>query len=321
MNQAQLISAASGAALAAHQRYGIDRTKRVEVFDVLRHVAGEVFFRPLKRICGAYLPSRNAPPGVLINSNLPLSRQRYTAAHEFGHLFLNHSTASVDEMTGVSLEERTNWSDEENIAEAFAAFFLMPPGLVESSLRELQISTLTPETAYLLSLKMGTSYRATVNQLQTLKKLTAAQGKEFRKVPPKQIKNEISEHVASRHDVWVLDEHWNGQKVFPAAQDAIVLQLREIPTSGYIWTWNHDPEGLSMVADRFVDEPSSAIGGERVRELVLEVESGFRPEQIELERRQPWDPGSEPSAQFRVDVVPQEVRKSGPLVLPTLQSN
>ena len=321
MNQAQLLSAASGAALAAQQRYGIDRTKRVEVFDVLRHVAGEVFFRPLERICGAYLPSKNALAGVLINSNLPLSRQRYTAAHEFGHLFLNHNAWSVDEITGVSLEERRTWSDEENIAETFAAFFLMPPALVESSLRELHISRLTPETAYLLSLKMGTSYRATVNQLQTLRKLSAAQAKKFRKIQPKQIKNEISEHVAARHDVWVLDEHWNGQKVFPAVQDAIVLQLREIPTSGYIWTWHCNPHGLSTIADGFADDLTPAIGGERVRELVLEVASGDRPDQIDLELRQPWDPESEPSAQFKVDVVPQELRKSGPLVLPRLQSN
>ena len=256
MNQAQLVSAAAGAALQAHKRYGIDRTKRVEVFSVLRHVAGEVFFRPLKKICGAYLPAGSCPPGVLINSNLPLSRQRYTAAHEFGHLFLGHSAVSVDQMTGVSPEERRNWSDEENIAEMFAAFFLMPQALVDTSLRELNISELTPEAAYLLSLKMGTSYRATVNQLQTLKKLSGPKASEFRKVPPKQIKRAISEHVAARHDVWVLDEHWNGQKVFPAVEDAIVLQLREIPTSGYIWTWHQNPQVLSMVADGFADEPT-----------------------------------------------------------------
>lgn len=321
MNQAQLVTAAAGAALAAHKHHGIDRTRRVEVFDVLRDVASEVFFRPLKRICGAYLPLKDGLPGVLINSNLPLSRQRYTAAHEFGHLFLNHSAVSVDEMTGVSLEERKNWSDEENIAETFAAFFLMPTSLVDGSLRELNITALTKEAVYLLSLKMGTSYRATVNHLQTLKRITGAQAAAFRKIPPKQIKSHLSEHVASRHDVWVLDEHWNGQQVFPAVQDAIILQLREIPTSGYTWTWHQNPKMLSMVADTFADEPTSAIGGERVRQLVLEVSSGDRSDRIDLQRCQPWDPQSDPSAKFTVDVVPQELRKSGPLVLPTLQFN
>jgi Zn-dependent peptidase ImmA (M78 family) len=320
VTQAQLITAATGAALLAHRRYEIDRTKRVEVFSALRKAAGEVFFRPLRKICGAYLPLKDCPPGVLINSNLPLSRQRYTAAHEFGHLFLNHSAVSVDEMTGLSFEERRNWSDEENIAETFAAFFLMPQALVESSLRDLNITALDPETAYLLSLKMGTSYRATVNHLQTLRKLSGAQAARFRDIPPKQIKSGISEHVAARHDVWVLDEHWNGQQVFPAVQDTIVLHLREIPTSGYTWMWHRSPEILSMVEDKFADEATSTVGGERVRELILEVASCDHPDRIDLERRQPWDADSEPSAFFNVDLVPQEIRKSGPLVLPTLQA-
>jgi len=319
VTQAQLVTAATGAALAAHKRYGIDRTKRVAVFDVLRRAAGEVFFRPLKKICGAYLPLKDCPPGVLINSNLPLSRQRYTAAHEFGHLFLKHSVVSVDEMTGISFEERSKWTDEENIAETFAAFFLMPQGLIEGSLRELHITALTPEAAYLLSLKMGTSYQATVNHLQTLRKLNASEAAHFRKVKPKQIKSELSEHVAARHDVWILDEHWNGQQVFPAVEDTIVIHLPEIPTSGYTWVWQHDPDLLSIIDDRFVDESDLAIGGQRVRELILEVSSGGHSDRINLVRRQPWDANGEPSALFSVDLVPQETRKSGPLVLPTLQ--
>jgi predicted secreted protein len=318
VTQAQLVTAATGAALHAHTRYGIDRTKRVEVFNVLRKAAGEVFFRPLKKICGAYLPLRGCTPGVLINSNLPLSRQRYTAAHEFGHLFLKHSAVSVDELIGVTFEERRNWSDEENIAETFAAFFLMPQALVARSLRELNITSLNPETVYLLSLKMGTSYRATVNHLQTLGRLNGTQAAHFRNIPPKQIKGGISEHVAARHDVWVLDEHWNGQQVFPAVQDTIVLHLREVPTSGYTWMWHQNPDVLSMVDDTFADEGTSAVGGERVRELVLRVASGEHADRIDLERRQPWDADSEPSAQFKVDLVPQEVKQSGPLVLPTL---
>ncbi len=41
-------------------------------------------------------------------------------------------------------------------------------------------------------------------------------------------------------------------------------------------------------------------------------------ERIDLERRQPWDDESAPSARFSVDLFPQQMRKTGPLVLPTL---
>lgn len=319
MTQAQLITAASGAALAAHRAFNVDRQKRVDVFAVLRQAASEVFFRPLKRVCGAYLPSAGEVPGVLINSSLPLSRQRYTAAHEFGHLFLKHDAISVDEQVGVSIEERITWNKQESIAETFAAFFLMPQSLVEKSLRELHVSKLTPEAAYLLSLKTGTSYVATVNHLQTLKKLTFPEAAAFRRIQPQTIKQGINPQVASRHDVWVLDEQWNGQPIFPAVNDTVIIRLPETPTSGYTWVWRKGPESLEVTQDGFADEVSKEVGASRVRELIMQVTSAARPETINLERRQPWDDESSPSEDFTVDVFPQDVRRTGPLVPPVLQ--
>jgi predicted secreted protein len=318
MTQAQLVAAASGAALHAHRTYNVDRQSRIDVFDILRTAASEVFFRPLQKVCGAYLPTGGVAPAVLINSNMPLSRQRYTAAHEFGHLFLGHRVASLDKILGISFEERKNWTDEENIAETFAAFFLMPKGLVDAGLRELHPPELTPEIVYLLSLKLGTSYLATVNHLHTLKKLSYGQAAAFRKIQPKTIKAGISPEVAGRHDVWILDEHWNGQPIYPAVDDTIVVRLNEIPTSGYAWVWQRDPHSLRVLRDSFADEPTEEIGGTRVRELVMEVSADAQNERIALERRQPWDDESKPSARFSVDLFPQQMRKTGPLVLPTL---
>jgi Zn-dependent peptidase ImmA (M78 family)/predicted secreted protein len=321
MTQAQLVTAASGAALLAHRTYHIDRQRRVDIFDILRSAASVVFFRPLKKVCGAYLPSDGPAPAVLINSNMPLSRQRYTAAHEFGHMFLRHKVVSLDKVVGVSFEERKNWTVEENIAETFAAFFLMPTGLVEASLRELHALEVTPETAYLLSLKMGTSYLATVNHLQTLKKLDFSQAAAFRKIQPKTIKAGISPRVAGRHDVWILDERWNGQPIYAAVEDTVVVRLTETPTSGYTWVWHRNPEGLRVVQDGFADAPTEEIGGNRVRELITEVSSDAHEERIDLERRQPWDHDGKPSARFSLDLFPQQMRKSGPLVLPTLAAS
>ncbi len=320
MTPAQLITAASGAALKAHRFFGVDRQKRVDVFGVLRGAGSEVFFRPLKKVCGAYLPGDDHVPAVLINSNMPLSRQRYTAAHELGHIFLRHSVISLDKDVGISFEERRNWTAEENIAETFAAFFLMPQALVETSLRELRVSELTPETVYLLSLKMGSSYQATVNQLQTLKRLTFAAATELRRIQPKSIKNALTPFEAGRHDVWMLDDHWNGQPVYAGAEDTIVLRLNETPTSGYSWTWNDKSDSLRVLRDELMGESADEVGGTRVRELVLEVPPAAQAVRIDLERRQPWDSASKPSGHFSVDLFPQEIRKSGPLVLPTLTS-
>jgi predicted secreted protein len=118
--------------------------------------------------------------------------------------------------------------------------------------------------------------------------------------------------------VWILDEHWNGQPIFPAVADTIVVRLNEIPTSGYTWVWQGDPHSLRVLRDSYADEPTAEVGGTRVRELVMEVSSDAHNERINLERRQPWDDESKPSARFSVDLFPQEMRRTGPLVLPTL---
>jgi len=100
MDQQQLIVLAMGAAHRAHRDFGIDPRSRVDVFGALRQAGAYVFFSPLKSMYGAYLPSKDSLP-VLINSNLPLSTQRYTAAHELGHVFLKHKTVSLDMGSGL----------------------------------------------------------------------------------------------------------------------------------------------------------------------------------------------------------------------------
>ena len=62
--------------------------ERIDVFDALAWFDVRVVFKPLKGLLGAYL--RGEQPGVLINTNRPLSVQRFTAAHELGHAILNH---------------------------------------------------------------------------------------------------------------------------------------------------------------------------------------------------------------------------------------
>ena len=320
MTHAQLIAAASGAALRAHRLYRIDRQRRVDIFQVLGLAAIEVFFRPLNRICGAFVPSDGDAPGVLINSKLPLSRQRYTAAHEFGHFFLGHKSASIDKLLERTvIEERGSWGTEENIAETFAAFFLMPAALVDAGLRELNASTLTPQSIYFLSLKMGTSYLATVNHLYTLKRLTFPQAEMLRKQQPRIIKHSISERTVGRRDVWMIDEQWNGQPIFPAVDDTVVLRLSEFPTSGYAWVWDRKPEGLIIVEDGFSDEPNDLVGGGRIREFVGQVSDIAAKEWISLNRSQLWDTTSIPSTQFSLEVIPQQVKRTGPLTLPSLR--
>lgn len=105
MDRQQITVMAMGAAHRAHKQFGVDPRSRVDVFGVLRSANAYVFFRPLRSMFGAYLPTKGEMPGLLINSNLPLSVQRYTAAHEFGHVYMKHKTVSLD--SEISLSQKS----------------------------------------------------------------------------------------------------------------------------------------------------------------------------------------------------------------------
>ncbi len=66
---------------------------RVDVFGMLVNRGIPVMFRPLKGLLGAYIDKPD--PGVIVTTQRPLPVQRFTAAHELGHVALGHE-ASLD---------------------------------------------------------------------------------------------------------------------------------------------------------------------------------------------------------------------------------
>ncbi len=310
---------AMGAAHRAHKEFGVNPSMRVDVFGVLRDIGAFVFFRPLRSIYGAYLPTGDSMPGLLINSNLPLSVQRFTAAHELGHLYLGHKIVSLEREVGFVPEERSGVDNDEVVAEAFGAFFLMPKALVATSMRELRIEkeTMAPADVYLLALRMGASYAATINQLRTLRFLRPTQASELRKHAPKEIKEELNnEKAAGRHDVWLLNENWDGQEIYPAIRDTIRIRLEETPTSGYTWLVQKRPRGFHVLEDGYKGE-ETAIGGVRIREFVASLEDDAQESELVLRKARPWERDAV-GAEFSVQIHPQELRKTGPLVLPKI---
>jgi Zn-dependent peptidase ImmA (M78 family)/predicted secreted protein len=317
MNRAQLNVMAMGAAYRAQKEFHVDPTLRVDVFKVLREAGAYVFFRPLKSMYGAYLPLADSV-GLLINSNLPLSVQRYTAAHEFGHFYLKHKTLSLEKDLDFVPENRAPVDEDEVVAEAFAAFFLMPKPLVVNSIRDLEItpSKINSTDAYLLALRMGTSYRATVNQLHTYKLINKSHAVDLKQSVPKEIKQKLNDdEKVGRHDVWLLDENWHGKHIYPAPSDTIRIRLKEIPSSGYTWLLGDEPQGVSIREEGYREE-ESGIGGVRIHYFTAHLDENAHTTTLKLEKKRPWERSK--MEDFAVAVHPQEFRKTGPLVLPKL---
>jgi Zn-dependent peptidase ImmA (M78 family) len=168
--------------------------KLIAVAEVAEAAGIVVRYAPLPSLAGVYVAGKgNAPPGIMVNTRLPWAKQRYTLAHEVGHHFFAHgSQADVDTDWLITGAGGPSSSDFEKLAEAFAAWLLMPRRHVDSAIGRLgHHGHFSPSDVYRLSLLLGASYRATCVHLSTLGRLnwTAVDG--LLKVQPKATKKAL----------------------------------------------------------------------------------------------------------------------------------
>jgi len=300
--------------LADHE---VDTSAQIDVFKTLRERGILAVFRPLPKLSGAYFPN-DGRPGVLLNANHPMSKQRYTAAHELGHDYLEHGT-SVDP----EIDALHRWGDrpppqKEMVAEAFAAWFLMPHRLVMSVLERYGREVREPRDAYALSLRLGTSYQATTRHLANLRIITRRVAESWVRTPPRQIKRELAGDWSPpdiRNEVWVVGTADDGVPVTVTPGDRVIVKAPEIPSSGYSWNPAEDPTapGITVVGEDYAGPSELAgaadpahslvVGGSADHLIVLEVDDdapeGASP--LTFVHSQPWNPDSE-TDRFTVDV-------------------
>src|SRR5580692_7644116 len=101
VNSREAILAGAKAAHTLHRDLGIreqiERSGggRVDVFGAIAKLGATLMFQPLDKLLGAYVPEEE--PGVLITTKRQLPVQRFTGAHELGHLYMRHESSYDDE--------------------------------------------------------------------------------------------------------------------------------------------------------------------------------------------------------------------------------
>jgi IrrE N-terminal-like domain len=216
------------AAAQAHGDYGIDTAIwPVDIYDALYTAGVVTMWQQMPRQFGAYVNDLGARPGVLINNGLPHAAQRQTAGHELGHHWWKHGTREDGNLDPPG-DRRPSWPSEEKLAESFAAWFLMPRKAAVAALDRLGIKELrSPADAYLLSLLLGTPYRATVRHLPNIRLASPARAADWIKVPPNVIKDRLDHAeggpVSRQPDVWVLGPRFDGAQFTVHPGDRIVI--------------------------------------------------------------------------------------------------
>jgi Zn-dependent peptidase ImmA (M78 family)/predicted secreted protein len=273
---------ASMEAARRHARLHTDRSQRIDIFDIVQQDGLWLMLQPLRKLYGCYL-NVDGVEGILVNSNHPLSLQRYTAAHEYGHFVLKHGV-SLDEANTI-LPDINESRLQEAAAQTFAAHFLMPLQLVNTVLLKMGLPSkpgrLKPEEAYRFSLEVGTSYTAAINHLATLEKITWRVAKELRAEEPKTIKAEIG-HGTRPQDSWAdvldFDEYDSGRQVHLQVNDEVHIKLPETPSTGYIWMVDN-----LAIPDLRKEVPEQQFEGESCLVLVDErFESNSRSGELRL---------------------------------------
>lgn len=165
------------------------RTPPVNVYKALSCLGIRVRMTSFRSISGAFIPGgENCPPGVLINSDQPLDRTRYSAAHELGHYVLAHAGRGDHEITS-PLGRR--FSPKEVEADSFAAEFLMPAVMILGELKKLPQMDQLEELVYRLSDKFLVSYQAMIYRLTHLGVISASQKEVLLKIRPSEIEAKL----------------------------------------------------------------------------------------------------------------------------------
>lgn len=150
------------------------------VFAMLAQCGIEVRFTALEELAGALLTrSSERSAGMLINSDQPSERQRFTAAHEVGHFVLGHPTR----IGGFVSYLGRRFDPIEVLADQFAADLLMPAELLSERARDLPTEGIA-EQVYRLSAGFMVSYQAMTTRLVKLGALSPEQGEEAGRVRP-----------------------------------------------------------------------------------------------------------------------------------------
>jgi len=303
---------AARAASRVHRDLRIDTTRQIDPFAALDAAGVLVVRRRLDHLAGLYLPADlhdpDAVPSVLINVAHPASKQRFTAAHELGH----HARDK-----NVSLDRDTEWlargdaqgAERERLAEAFAAWFLMPQRLVLRLLADLgfQADTLDADGAYALSLALGTSYTATVRHLADMQEISTQRSEHLLRITPQTIKQEIGGlDVAANSwkDIHRLAVTQEEVRVTAQEGDVLLIDAPETPSSGYLWAVRTPADGVALIRDEYRAYDPDALGGRGQHRFLFRMEEAGEWDMV-LELRRPWQHAAVDTARVVVIVYPQ----------------
>lgn len=285
-------------------------TGLIDVFEAIAELDIPLVFKPLTSALGLCLP---APlRGIMVTTRRGLHIQCFTAAHELGHVVLEHS-GSVDReiLERGPFESQGDRDLQEVAADAFAAEFLLPRWLYKHHIRSQSWSVSghlrKPEIIYQLSLRMGASYEATCWGLLNHQILPRREVDDLRKVSVARLKSDLGGGFKpgnSWADVWQLTDKDDGANLVGNPDDLLRIVLEEAASSGHQWQVEALREvGYLVLSDQstFARDPIH-YGASSVRTLIARPPKGGVAT-MRLREAQPWFEDGPDDSTFSVNMA------------------
>jgi hypothetical protein len=187
-------------------------------FDIAMQLCLFPRFVPAKTLEGMYTPY--PAPRIVIGTDRPLARQRFTCAHELGHHGFGH---------GISLDSDEAKLDsdieEEFLANRFAAALLMPKVAVDASFarRGIQQARATGSEYLLVAQDLGVGYTTLLRHLQhSHYALSKSAADSLCDLKLARLRQHLAGKEVSR-DLFVVDDAWGARPVDLQIDDTLIL--------------------------------------------------------------------------------------------------
>jgi Zn-dependent peptidase ImmA (M78 family) len=233
----ELVMKGMQASISARLDAGTDLKSPICIYGLCEKFGVTVRFNNIN-MEGMY--DRCPKPRIHISALRPLARRNFTCAHELGHHIFGHGS-TIDELRD-DQTQNSNRPPNEVLADAFAAFMLMPTlGLREAfSRRGLNPNNASALDMYAIACNFGVGQSTLVNHLAfSLNLITPIKRAALGQITPKMIRTEIlGENIQA--PLIVADQHWNSRTLdteegalllLPAnvvVDTSILMPLREL---------------------------------------------------------------------------------------------
>lgn len=162
----------------------ISASSPTDIYAILIDLGIYPRFTALVDLAGAIVRTKNQEGeeifGILINSDQPEERMRFSAAHEIGHFVLGHLEIENED---IHVSRIARWKDAVELdADNFAAECLMPKNILDIEVKKYSKTGITAISAIQLADTFVTSFKAIVNRLLELNYISQVQYEEFLKL-------------------------------------------------------------------------------------------------------------------------------------------